>query len=233
MSEPEGPGAARIEERGTTDEGRQRLRVPRQRPGDATISEPMGPPSALARIGRHWGWVLVFGILTVAAGIAVLVWPRETLLVVAVIFGIQLIVTGVFRFVGAFATSDLTGGTRVLYALLGVLSVIVGLWAVRHVLLTLIALALFLGIFWVVNGMVEIFTAASHRMMPNRGWTVGMGILSIIAGIIVLAFPGLSLIGLAVILGIWLLVFGVMEIVAAFRIRSVGHAAERELAHAH
>jgi len=197
------------------------------------MSEQMEAADTLSRIGRHWGWVLAFGVITLAAGIAVLVWPGETLLVVAVVFGIQLIVTGLFRFVGAFATNDLTGGTRVLFALLGVLSVIVGLWAVRHVLLTLIALVLLLGIFWVVNGMVEIFTAASHRAMANRGWTVGMGILSVIAGIIVLAFPGLSLAGLAVVLGIWLLVFGTMEVVAAFRVRSVGQAERRPLAHAH
>ena len=231
MSEPEERVAARTEERGTSEEGGQRLTVPQQRPaGDAPMSEPMG---TLSRLSRHWGWVLAFGVITIAAGIAVLVWPRETLVVVAVVFGIQLIVTGLFRFVSAFATSDLTGGSRVLFALLGVLSVIVGLWAVRHVLLTLVALVLLLGIFWVVNGLVEIFTAASHRLMPNRGWTIGMGILSVFAGIIVLAFPGLSLISLAVILGIWLLVFGVMEVVAAFRLRSVGYAAEGALAHAH
>jgi uncharacterized membrane protein HdeD (DUF308 family) len=197
------------------------------------MGEPMGMERTLSRLSRHWGWPLAFGVLTIAAGVAVLVWPGETLLVVAVVFGIQLIVTGLFRFVGAFATSDLTGGTRVLFALLGVLSVIVGLWAVRHVLLTLVALVLLLGIFWVVNGMVEIFTAASHQAMPNRGWTVGMGILSVLAGIVVLVFPGESLFTLALILGIWLLIFGVMEIVAAFRVRSLNRTAPREFAHAH
>ena len=40
-----------------------------------------------------------------------------------------------------------------------------------------------------------------------------------------LAFPGLTLLGLAVILGIWLLVFGGMEIMAAFRVRQIGHPA--------
>jgi uncharacterized membrane protein HdeD (DUF308 family) len=197
------------------------------------MSELAEPAELLSRLGRHWGWVLAFGVITLGAGIAVLVWPRETLLVVTVIFGIQLIVAGVFRFVGAFGTSDLTGGTRALLALLGVLSIIVGLWAVRHVLLTLVALILLLGIFWVVNGIIEIFTALSHRRMPDRGWTVGMGILSVIAGIAVLAFPGLSLITLALILGIWLAVFGLMEIVSAFRVRAVGHAATRAIAHAH
>jgi uncharacterized membrane protein HdeD (DUF308 family) len=55
--------------------------------------------------------------------------------------------------------------------------------------------------------------------MPDRGWSILMGVLSIIAGLIVLAFPGLTLLGLAVILGIWLLVFGILEIMAAFRLR--------------
>jgi uncharacterized membrane protein HdeD (DUF308 family) len=102
-----------------------------------------------------------------------------------------------------------------------VLSIIIGLWAVRHVLITLLALTVFLGIFWVVNGVIDIFSALAHREMPARGWAVVSGILSAIAGIIVLAFPGLTLLGLAVILGIWLLVFGIMEMMTAFRIRSL------------
>src|SRR5580704_13800330 len=179
------------------------------------------PLDMVGRLGRNWGWVFAYGLLTLIAGIAVLAWPSETLLVLAVLFGIQLIISGIFRFVGALATDDLTGGTRVLLALLGVLSIIVGLWAVRHVLLTLVALIVFLGIFWVINGLIEIFTALSHRDMPDRGWSVLMGVLSAIAGIIVLAYPGLTLVGLAVILGIWLLVFGILEIMAAFRLRKL------------
>jgi uncharacterized membrane protein HdeD (DUF308 family) len=125
------------------------------------------PADMVGRLGRHWGWLFAYGLLTLIAGIAVLAWPSETLL----------------------------------------------------------ALIVFLGIFWVVNGVIEIFTALSHREIPQRGWTVAMGVLSILAGIIVLAYPGLSLYGLAIILGIWLLIFGVMEMAAAFRLRSAAHAA--------
>ena len=178
----------------------------------------------IGRLGRHWGWVLAYGILTLLAGVGVLVWPGETLLVIAVLFGVQLIVSGIFRFVAALASDDLTGGTRVLLALLGVLSIIIGLWAVRHVLITLLALTVFLGIYWIVSGVIDIFTTIAHREMPERGWSAVMGILSALAGIIVLAYPGLTLLGLAVILGIWLLVFGIMEITAAFRIRRLAHA---------
>lgn len=150
-----------------------------------------------------------------------LIWPAPSLLVVAIVFGIQLIVTGVFRFVSAFASADVTGGTRVLWALLGALSLIIGLYSVQHVLVTIVALALLLGIFWVVNGAIELFTALSHREMPARGWTALMGILSVVAGIVILVYPGISVVALAVVLGIWLLLLGMMEITTALQTRSL------------
>jgi uncharacterized membrane protein HdeD (DUF308 family) len=164
------------------------------------------PADMVARVGRHWGWVLGFGCVTFVLGILALAWPGRTLIVVAVVFGAQLVVMGIFRFVSAFASSDLTGGTRVLLALLGVLSLIIGLYAVRHILVTLLALAL--------------FSALSHRGMQGRGWTAFMGILSVVSGVIVLAYPGISLRVLAVVLSIWLLVYGVMLILLAAQIRS-------------
>src|SRR5258708_35247311 len=183
------------------------------------------PADVMARLGRSWVWVLAFGIITLAIGILALAWPGRTLIVVAVVFGAQLIVMGIFRFVAAFASDDLSGGNRVLLALLGVLSLIIGLYAVRHILITLLALVLLLGIFWVVSGTVELFTALSHREMQSRGWTAFMGILSILAGIVILLYPGISLLVLAVVLSIWLLVFGVMQITLAFRIRALAHRA--------
>lgn len=188
----------------------------------------------LAQLGRHWGWVFSFGIITLLAGIFVLAWPGATLLVIAVLFGVQLIVAGIFRFASAFAVDDASGGTRVLFALLGILSIIIGLWAVRHVLLTLLALVVLLGIFWVVNGTIELFSAMSHRGMPDRGWTAAIGVLSILAGIVVLIYPGPSLLTLSIVLGIWLLVYGIMEIMAGLRLRRLTHsAAAGRMAHAH
>jgi uncharacterized membrane protein HdeD (DUF308 family) len=198
------------------------------------VSEPVQQGAdMLARLGRHWGWVLFYGLITVLAGVVVLAWPGATLLVIAVLFGVQLIFAGIFRFVAAFAADDESGGTRVLMALLGVLSVIIGLWAGRHVLLTLLALIVLLGIFWVVNGTIELFTALSHRGLPQRGWIAAMGVLSILAGIIVLAYPGESLLTLSIVLGIWLLVYGVMEIATSFRLRGLAHSGSEHMAHAH
>ncbi|HTP16808.1 MAG TPA: DUF308 domain-containing protein [Streptosporangiaceae bacterium] len=197
------------------------------------MGQPLSPDAAdtLARVGRSWGWILAFGVITVLARIAVLAWPGRTLVVIAVLFGIQLIVTGIFRFVAAFAADELTGGSRALLALLGALSLIIGLYAVRHVLITLVALALLLGIYWVVNGAIELFTALAHREMQGCGWTGFMGILSIVAGIVVLAYPGISLLTLAIVLSVWLLLFGLMQITLAFRIRGIAKVGPK-VAHA-
>jgi uncharacterized membrane protein HdeD (DUF308 family) len=49
----------------------------------------------------------------------------------------------------------------------------------------------------------------------------------VLAGIVVLVYPGISLVSLAVVLGVWLIVYGAMGIVSAFQLRGVGHAAAR------
>jgi uncharacterized membrane protein HdeD (DUF308 family) len=187
------------------------------------IKSAVDPADMLGRVGRHWGWALFFGLITVAAGIATLIWPGKTLVVVAVIFGFQLIVAGIFRLVGAFAF-DQSGGSRVLMALLGVFSLIVGLYALRHVLISILALALLLGIYWVINGVFEVFTAVSHKEMDGRGWTILMGCLSMAAGLILLSYPGISLVVLATIVAVWLLIFGVGEIFLAFQLRKLRHS---------
>ena len=66
---------------------------------------------SMASLGRHWIWLLSFGVLTLIAGVAVVAWPGPTVIVIAVLFGIQLIVAGIFQFVAAFAGSDMTGGS--------------------------------------------------------------------------------------------------------------------------
>jgi uncharacterized membrane protein HdeD (DUF308 family) len=199
---------------------------------ESTESRPAAA-MAIGRIGQHWGWMLAFGILTIAAGICALVWPGITLLAAAIVFGVQLIVAGVYRLVAAFSSAEESTGTRVMLALLGVLSLIIGLYAVRHVLLTIVALALLLGIFWVANGAIELFTALSSREARGRGWLVAMGIVSIVAGVLLLAIPGLSLVVLVFLIGAWLIFFGVLQTSLAFRLRSATQSARGWVARPH
>jgi uncharacterized membrane protein HdeD (DUF308 family) len=62
--------------------------------------------------------------------------------------------------------------------------------------------------------------------VPGRGWTGVMGAISVVAGLLVLVYPAISLLTLVIVLSVWLLVLGVMEITLAFRARSAGRRVE-------
>lgn len=185
----------------------------------------------LVRVSRHWGWLAFFGAVCVIVGVLALAWPGPTLLVLAVIFGIELVISGIVRLVAAVAFPEASGGTRALMAILGLLGLLVGLYALRHVEITVVALGLVLGIYWIIDGVTEIFAAIEHPSLPNRGWVAASGVFGTIAGIILLVWPAISLLTLAVITGIWLLLFGGMQLAAAFQLRSLSHGGRFRAAH--
>jgi uncharacterized membrane protein HdeD (DUF308 family) len=180
--------------------------------------------ATLRGVGRAWSWVLAFGVISILVGLVAIVWPNATLVAIAIIFAIQLIVGGVFRFVGAFAVPVENGWLRALQALLAILSFVVGIYLLGHVSLSLLVLALLLGIYWTAQGIMELFVAIGHSELPGRAWMILSGILSIVAGIILVVWPGISLYALTLVLGIWLIVFGVITVVRALQVRSAAHA---------
>jgi uncharacterized membrane protein HdeD (DUF308 family) len=179
-----------------------------------------GHDELLARIGHGWGWMLSMGVISVLIGLASLVFPGPTLLAIAIVFGIQLVALGVFRFVEAIATSARSGWLKAVNALLAVIAVVVGIYLLRHPFLSVLLLSVLLGIFWIAYGVFDLFLAAGDPRVPARAWVTAGAILSIAAGAFILFAPGLSLLALIVVLGVWLVVFGLILVVRALRIRS-------------
>jgi len=178
---------------------------------------------SLGRLGQSWGWVLSFSLLTLVLGIMVMAWPHATVKVVALLFGLQLLIGGVFALVRAFTPGG--EGSRVLLAVLGLLGVIVGIFVLRHLFETVVILVVLLGVYWVVHGVIEVFVAVDHRGAPGRGLSILMGVLSFVAGIIVLCWPAPTLLVLVWVLGLWLVVYGLVGIVGAFMVRRAVKAA--------
>jgi uncharacterized membrane protein HdeD (DUF308 family) len=185
-------------------------------PGGSITSEER---DILRIVGKSWGWVLFFGIVTLALGVVVTIRPRDTIYAFAILLGIWLFVAGLFRIVAAIADRDDTGGTRWLMALLGLLSVIVGILFLHRTDETVTTLAFLIGLFWVVGGIIEFFTAYSEYGSPARGWRIGMGVLAFAAGVVTLVWPNLTLTALAVIIGIWLIIYGLLEVALSFQLR--------------
>jgi uncharacterized membrane protein HdeD (DUF308 family) len=166
--------------------------------------------AALRTVGRAWAWLLAFGIISILAGLAAILWPSATLLIIAIVFAVQLIVGGIFRFVLAFAIPGETGWLRALQAFLAILSFVVGLFLVGHLVLSLLVLAIVLGAYWIVHGVIELFVAIGHRELPGRAWMILSGVLGVVAGAILIVAPGISLFALTIVLGVWITLFGVL-----------------------
>jgi uncharacterized membrane protein HdeD (DUF308 family) len=170
-------------------------------------------------IGKSWGWILFFGIVTLILGALVVARPKDTIYAFAILVGIWLFVAGLFRMVVAIADSEDTTGTRWLIAVLGLLSVIIGILFLRHTQQTVTTLAFLIGLFWVVGGLIEFFTAYSDHGSPARGFRIVMGVLAFAAGVVTLVVPHLTLGVLAVIMGIWLILYGVLQIALSLQLR--------------
>lgn len=162
--------------------------------------------------GLSRAWTITFGVLTLIIGLLVLFWPGKTVLVIAVLFGIQLIVGGIFRLVLSISYSEAETSGRVLYAILGALSIIVGLLCLREPLQTVVVLGLLLGLAWTIGGIVEIVHGFTGEHGSGRGWQIAGGLLSVIAGVIVLVYPGASLVTLAWVMGLLLVFYGAIAI---------------------
>jgi uncharacterized membrane protein HdeD (DUF308 family) len=173
-----------------------------------------------ATFEQLWKAMLAWGLLTVALGVVVLVWPGKSIVVASALFGAYLLISGIAEVVLAF-TLDTLAGVRLLWFIAGALSVVLGVLAFRHFGqgYAILLLAIWIGVSFVFQGTAETATAISYPDFPGRGWYIFLGIISVIAGIVVLAWPFDSIMVLALVTGIWLVVVGIAEICASLDTR--------------
>lgn len=172
--------------------------------------------------GHLWKSVLLTGILSVILGAMVLKWPDTTIVVAAIFFGAYLLVTGVSQVFHAF-TLHISGGGRALLFISGAASLVLAVLCIRHLGDAIWLLAIWIGIGFIFRGVAEAATAISEPGTPGRGWQIILGIITLIAGIIVMSYPISSLATLTLVVGIWLIIIGVAEIIASFGIRKAGN----------
>ncbi|GFG64787.1 membrane protein [Mycobacterium kubicae] len=187
---------------------------------------PAPAPNPVPNLLPHlWKSTLVSGLLSVALGILVLAWPGISILVAAIAFGVYLILTGIAQVFFAFSL-HVSAGSRILLFISGAASLILAVLAFRHFGNAVLLLAIWIGIGFIFRGVATTVSAIHDPTLPGRGWNIFIGVISLIAGIVVLASPFESILTLALVVGIWLVVIGVFEMVSAFGIRK----ASQELA---
>lgn len=178
--------------------------------------------TASLREFRGMWWVfVVFGLLNVATGIIVLVWPDISLFTLAVVTGVFLLVDGAFEIVNAITGRTEAG--RGILALVGTLSVIAGLVMVKHPFSAIVAFVIVLGAWLVAEGVMRFVAALSEA--ESRGSNLLVGAIDLVAGIVVLAWPELGLKTAAILAGTIFILRGVAFSWGGWRARKIPKAA--------
>jgi uncharacterized membrane protein HdeD (DUF308 family) len=168
------------------------------------------------QMAREWPALMIFGLITLALGVVIISWPQETLVVISVLMGIQLLIFGVFRLIGAFATDAGSPGWQ---GFVGIVLIIAGIVVVRHPFETVAVLAVLLGIVWVIFGIVEVISAIADGSIEHRWSTAIAGLVSLAAGILVVSWPAPTVTVIAWISGLYLIIFGLFFCFEAYQLR--------------
>jgi uncharacterized membrane protein HdeD (DUF308 family) len=172
-----------------------------------------------------WKSTLASGVLAVIVGVLVLAWPGISILVAAVLFGAYLLISGFSQVFSAFSQHASAGG-RILLFVSGAASLILAVLAFRHFGDAVLLLAIWIGIGFVFRGVATTVAAIGDPGVPGRVWQIVSGVIAIIAGVVVMGSPFTSLVTLAVVVGVWLIVIGVFEVISSFGIRRAGKKVE-------
>lgn len=186
------------------------------------MSGMFGIESMLKALTDNWWLFLIQGVASVIFGILVLVWPGETLVVLIAVLGWFVLVNGVLGVIFAIASaaSSRPWGWKLTYGILGVL---IGLLILRWPGLTALTILFIIGFWAIMVGITEIVGSIADRgEIPHAGLLGLEGVISLLFGIAMLVWPGVGLLTVALLVGIYALIHGILYCVIAFRVRALG-----------
>jgi uncharacterized membrane protein HdeD (DUF308 family) len=180
----------------------------------------MANETLLDQLAKNWGWIALRGVAAVIFGVLAFAWPGATLFVLVLFWGAYALVEGIFSLIAASRIRD-RGRPMWMFVVIGILGIAAGivtfLWPgiTALALLTLIAVwAFFMGIF-------QIIAAVRLRKEIEHEWLLGLsGVLSVVFGAAMLARPVEGLLAVVWVIAAYAVVFGILLIVLAFRLKN-------------
>jgi uncharacterized membrane protein HdeD (DUF308 family) len=164
-----------------------------------------------------WRTAFLLGLITLALGVVLVFRPTQSLVGIAVLLGIIMMVSGIYHIVRALSGRD---HERLWRAISGVLFILAGLVLLRHLHLSVALIGLFIGFTWIIQGVAALVEGFSGGgVHGERGWSIFFGVISLIAGIVVVCAPIASVSALTIFMGIWFIIMGAIEMFGALAFR--------------
>ena len=165
--------------------------------------------------------LILIGVLAIIVGIIALAWPGVTVLALVYLFAIYAFIDAGLQAMRAF--SSRTAGPVFGHLFLGLIDLAAGVIALVWPGPTALVLVLIVGIWAFVGGFFEIFAAfQSGETAGSRALFILGGLVSIAFGVVLFARPGVGAVTLALLFGLFSIIYGVSQIVMGVDLRRTG-----------
>jgi uncharacterized membrane protein HdeD (DUF308 family) len=170
-------------------------------------------------LAQNWWAIALRGVLAILFGIFAFASPGAVMLTLALFFAAYLLVDGVFGIVAAVRAarqSERWGGLLAE----GILDLVMGLIAAMLPASAVLAFVLLTAVWSLATGALMVWSAFTLSLEHGRWWLVLSGVVSILFGIALVVAPLIGAVVLTWWLGAYALIFGIMLLVLAFRLRA-------------
>jgi uncharacterized membrane protein HdeD (DUF308 family) len=171
-------------------------------------------------LNNYRNMFLFRGLAALAFGILTLVWPKLTVLVLVLLFGIFAIISGITVVAAALQNRGEYGWGLLLFE--GILWLLAGVVALVWPGITALSFLYLLAAWAIITGILELIAPLAFPMSFGRGALMALaGLVSIVFGIVIAFQPVAGLLAVTWLIGIYAIVFGILHLVAYFEARSV------------
>jgi uncharacterized membrane protein HdeD (DUF308 family) len=176
-------------------------------------------------VSRYWWAIALRGVVAIIFGVLAFVWPGVTLAALILLFGAYALVDGIAAIV--VGIKEYGERERWWATLLGgLVSVAAGVVAFLMPGLTALTLVTLIALWAMIRGALEIVAAVRLRHVIKGEWLLALGgVLSIVFGLALIAFPGAGAVALVWWIGAYAVALGIMLLILGFRARGLAHAA--------
>jgi uncharacterized membrane protein HdeD (DUF308 family) len=173
-------------------------------------------------LARNWWALLIRGIAAVIFGILAFAWPGATLFVICILFGAYAFVDGVFAIVAAVRAAQAHERWWP-FVIEGIVGLAIAAVTFYDISITFLALYFTVAVWAFVTGIIEIGAGIQLRKsIANEFLLILAGLASIVFGIFMFWHPIAATIAIVWIIATYAIVFGIIMIALAFRLR--GHS---------
>ncbi len=174
-------------------------------------------------LAKNWWSLVIRGITGIILGILTFAWPGITLVALVFLFAAYSLIDGVMSLIGAVRAAEAheRWGVLVLEGLVGIAAAAI---TVMWPAITTIALVFVIAAWAVITGVLEISAAIHLRKVISGEWLLILGgIASLLFGFLLVMVPVIGAVVIALWVGAYAFIFGVLLVALGFKLRSWGH----------